>query len=187
MRFCLATNGLCISTFVLSWDFPYVCVHACSAYMHIGALHACGGQKKASDSLELEVQMLVSHHFGSRTQTWFFWKSSQCSSPLSSPSNPALSLKITFLFLLMQELSVGRREWRSTEKRMCPGRINTQQPTRHGFLSCPSRYLMAGLFLTAATSRCCYRLEPEQVLPALRQGGRHDLKQSSPPYQGCGL
>ena len=39
----------------------------------------CGGQKAASDPLELELQMIVSSHAGAETRTWVLWKSSQCS------------------------------------------------------------------------------------------------------------
>ena len=40
------------------------------------------GQKMVSDALELELLTVASHHVGAGSQTWFLWKSSQCSYPL---------------------------------------------------------------------------------------------------------
>ena len=36
-----------------------------------------------SDSLKLELQVVVSHLAGAQNRTWVLWKSSQCSKPLS--------------------------------------------------------------------------------------------------------
>ena len=50
---------------------------------------ACGGQKGASDSMGLELQMAGSHHVDARNRTWVLCKSSRCSwlpSHLSCPS-----------------------------------------------------------------------------------------------------
>jgi hypothetical protein len=40
---------------------------------------ACGGQKRASDPLELELQMVVNCHVSSGNQIWVLWKNNQCS------------------------------------------------------------------------------------------------------------
>ena len=42
-------------------------------------LGAHGDQKRPSDALELELQVVVSHHVGARNRTQALWKSSQCS------------------------------------------------------------------------------------------------------------
>ena len=55
----------------------FACRYVCMCPMHMfGGLR---GQKKAWDSLELELQMLVSCHVGAGNQTWILWKNSQCS------------------------------------------------------------------------------------------------------------
>jgi hypothetical protein len=45
--------------------------------------HVCpvsrGGQKRALDPQELELQMVVSHHVGVGEQTWVLCKSNKCS------------------------------------------------------------------------------------------------------------
>lgn len=58
------------ASLVCKIDFPFICVGIC--------LHACSawrGQKKASDSLELELQTIVSCHVGARNQTLILCKS----------------------------------------------------------------------------------------------------------------
>jgi hypothetical protein len=48
--------------------------------MYVCALHACsanGGQKRASDPLELELKMAVSHHVGAENQIRVLCKSIQ--------------------------------------------------------------------------------------------------------------
>lgn len=42
---------------------------------------ACRGQKRVSDPLELELQMVVSHNAGAGNRPWNFWYSSQSHSP----------------------------------------------------------------------------------------------------------
>ena len=37
-----------------------------------------GGQKRESDPLGLELQMVGSHHVGVGNQTWVLWKSNPC-------------------------------------------------------------------------------------------------------------
>lgn len=46
---------------------------------------ALGGQKRAPDCLELELQMVVSCPVGARNQTQFLWKMSHLSIPTSLP------------------------------------------------------------------------------------------------------
>lgn len=48
-------------------------VQVCFAYIYvcIPCVHvACGGQEKVSDSLEMKLQMVVSHYTDTRNQTW---------------------------------------------------------------------------------------------------------------------
>jgi hypothetical protein len=45
--------------------------------------YAPGGQKRASDSLELELEAIVSHHIADKNQTQVLCKSRQCSKPPS--------------------------------------------------------------------------------------------------------
>lgn len=49
---------------------------------YISGPSACGDQKKASDSMKLELQVAVSCHVTTGTQTRVLCKSSQCSQPL---------------------------------------------------------------------------------------------------------
>ena len=44
-----------------------ICVHICLCTSCV--FGACGGQKRALDALELELQMVVSHHMGAGNQT----------------------------------------------------------------------------------------------------------------------
>lgn len=59
---------------VCIWVFPLQ-VYLCTNFMP-GALR---GQKRASDSQELELQIVESHHMCAGNWTWLSWKSSQCS------------------------------------------------------------------------------------------------------------
>lgn len=52
----------------------------------------CGGQKKVSDPLGLELLMVVLHHESARNWICTLCKSSQCSKPLSLLSSPTLML-----------------------------------------------------------------------------------------------
>lgn len=64
-------------------------VQVCFAYIYvcIPCVHvACGGQEKVSDSLELKLQMVVSHWADARNQTWVFLT--------------AISLALLLIFLL---------------------------------------------------------------------------------------
>lgn len=45
--------------------------------------NTCGGQKRVSDHLELELWVAVSHHEGAGERTHVCWESSQCPEPLS--------------------------------------------------------------------------------------------------------
>ena len=57
----------------------------CAAHV----LSACRGQKRGSNPLGLELQMVGSHHVGSRNQTEVFLKISKHSPPLSHLSGPS--------------------------------------------------------------------------------------------------
>jgi hypothetical protein len=56
---------------------------ACMSVYH----GACRGQNKVSDILELELQMVVSHHVGAEAQTQVLYKSNKCSKLLSHLSS----------------------------------------------------------------------------------------------------
>lgn len=61
------------------WVFPqHVCL--CMMYAH-------RSQKKLSDPMELEFQMVVNNNVDAGDQTWVLWKSSECS---YEPSGPTL-------------------------------------------------------------------------------------------------
>lgn len=60
-------------------------------YLHLRlytlcVLGALGGQKSASDPLELELNMIMSGHVGSGNQIWFLWKSNECAHLTAEPS-----------------------------------------------------------------------------------------------------
>lgn len=64
----LLRDGLLPSLFpfldLVIFMFMFVCVlPACIHVYHVCA-HACGGHKRASDTLELEIRLLASHHMG---------------------------------------------------------------------------------------------------------------------------
>jgi hypothetical protein len=57
----------------MGYECLYVCIHTtCMS-------GACGGQKQKPGPLEMELQMIVSHHVGARNQTWVLSKSNKCS------------------------------------------------------------------------------------------------------------
>lgn len=62
--------------------------------------HICAGalesQKRASDSLELELQEVVNLVLGTRNKTWILWKSSKHSYMLSCLSSPYFNHLILF-------------------------------------------------------------------------------------------
>lgn len=61
-------------------------LHACLCTIWVSRAHKC---QKASDTLELELQVVVSRHVGARNPRWVLGRSSQHSSLLSQPSSPA--------------------------------------------------------------------------------------------------
>ena len=55
------------------WVFASVCIYLCITWIQ------CPWRpERASNTLELELQMVVSHHVGARNQTQVLWKNSQC-------------------------------------------------------------------------------------------------------------
>lgn len=74
--------------------FEFVCLFAC---VGMSCLHECllttcmscahWGRKRELDSLNLELQAVVSHHVGARNQNWVFWKTGHYFS-LSHYSSP---------------------------------------------------------------------------------------------------
>lgn len=46
----------------------------CISVYHL-CTNVCRGQKRALRTLELEIQIIVSHHRGAENQTWVPWKS----------------------------------------------------------------------------------------------------------------
>ena len=70
------------------WDLrPLIYVYGCFACTYICAPHVCleprkarrGIQQRTQGLLQLELQMVVSHHVDARNRTRIFYKSSQCS------------------------------------------------------------------------------------------------------------
>jgi hypothetical protein len=63
----------------------FVCTYVC-------VRHMCTWQswrpKKVQDSLELDLQTVLSYHTGTGNQTWLFFKSSQCCHLLGHLSSP---------------------------------------------------------------------------------------------------
>jgi hypothetical protein len=53
-----------------------ICLHVCICTTCL--LGTCRGQMRALDSLELEVETVVSHYAGARNKTQVFYKSSKC-------------------------------------------------------------------------------------------------------------
>lgn len=48
--------------------------------MYFACMHGVhGGQKGASEPLELELQMVASHHVDAGNWTWVGWESNKCS------------------------------------------------------------------------------------------------------------
>ena len=106
-----------IATFKKSW-FVYVseCLHA---YMYNTCVPGvCGGQKKALDFLELELQMVVSCHVAEGTEPLFqnrsSAKSNKRATSLVLPHFIKGKLEVTCLCLLSEYrtlLYVHRKEW----------------------------------------------------------------------------
>jgi hypothetical protein len=82
-------------------------------YLHICMCITCmpgfhGDQKRASDPLEPELQMVVSHHVGAGIQTWFLRKSSHWPCPLTvSQINLPLLHRLASLTLWKNLASAG--------------------------------------------------------------------------------
>lgn len=70
--------------YVYIWMCVYVWVRAPECNAH-------GSQKRTSDSLELELQVFMSHHAGAGKRTLVLCKSSWCSKALSHSPDPFLS------------------------------------------------------------------------------------------------
>lgn len=66
-----------LHNFILNLCMWVICLYVC--LYTVCMLSACGGQKRTSDPLEPELQMVVTHHVGAGNQTWDLWKSSQSS------------------------------------------------------------------------------------------------------------
>lgn len=62
---------VCVGVWLLLFDSAHISVHHCVCLVP-------GVEKRASDSLGLELQMDVSHLVGAGNQTWTLWKRSQC-------------------------------------------------------------------------------------------------------------
>lgn len=65
-------------------SFLYMCIY------HV--FGACKGQKRVLETLELELQMVVSCHVPVGKQMWVLWKSSQCFSLLCHLFSPPIVL-----------------------------------------------------------------------------------------------
>lgn len=62
----------------------------CSCLYSIYVPQISGDQKRLSNLMKLELQMVVCHHVGAGGLTQVFWKSSGCSFPLGYLSSPKL-------------------------------------------------------------------------------------------------
>ena len=76
----------------------------CVCIMHVPGAH--GGQNRASDLLELELQTVVRHHTGAGNRTQVLCKSSQCSKPLSHFSSPLFFIILLIYFIFFTYLNV---------------------------------------------------------------------------------
>lgn len=83
-----------ISIFKFYFMF-YVHICLCTAYSY-------GGQKRATNHLELELEMIVSHGVASENQTSVLWRSSQCSLPLELSLYP-----LCFKILSLKEIRIA--------------------------------------------------------------------------------
>jgi hypothetical protein len=72
--------------------------------MHVPGAH--GGQNRASDLLELELQTVVRHHTGAGNRTQVLCKSRQCSKPLSHFSSPLFFIILLIYFIFFTYLNV---------------------------------------------------------------------------------
>lgn len=54
-----------------------MCVLPVTCLMTMCVCHACGGQKRASDGLELELQLVVTNHVDAGNRSQVLWKNSK--------------------------------------------------------------------------------------------------------------
>lgn len=71
-----------------------VCVLCLCVCMFVCMCSAYGDQEKASDPLELELQVGISHNVGARNQTWVFCKAASAFNHWMFLSSPAFNLFI---------------------------------------------------------------------------------------------
>ena len=67
-------------------------------------LGAGRGQKRLLESLELELQVAVSHYVGAGNGTRVLWKSSECSSLLRHLSSPSFFIPCERISWFIQEI-----------------------------------------------------------------------------------
>lgn len=82
------------------------CLHMCMYTVCVP--HARGGQKRPTDALELEIQMVISHHWGTRNETWVLCNGSMCSklqSHVFSPSGIFILIQSGFTFVTGSQMS----------------------------------------------------------------------------------
>lgn len=65
--------------------YVYVCVLPVCMYCTTYVLGTCRGEKRLLGPLELELQVLLSHHVGAGDQIWVLWKSGQGSLLTAEP------------------------------------------------------------------------------------------------------
>lgn len=82
---CLSFLKKLIIYYVFNVCGCFVCLYVCVPHMMSGA---CGAQKREYNPLELEFQVIVSHHMGAGSRTWSLWKSSLCFQSQSHLSRP---------------------------------------------------------------------------------------------------
>lgn len=78
------------------------------------------GQKRASESLDLELQVVVSRHASSRDECWGLWKSSHYSEPLGHLPSPNNFQPYSFSFDSFEGYSPKKRGCKTIAKFQSP-------------------------------------------------------------------
>ena len=111
----------------------------CMYQKHAGAR---GAQQRASDTLELELQVVVSHHVGIGNATWAPWKSSHCSNCWATFLIPYLLFEAV-LHIQQPDLELGTHPgWHQMPALYhLSGRIIKQEPiySAHLYFCIPKR------------------------------------------------
>lgn len=84
-----------------------ICLFSCHVYGSFACMHVCESHsfrypqrpEESTGSLDLELQKVVSHQAGAKSQTQVLWKSRAISGPSVLPLLPHLSSFLLFCFL----------------------------------------------------------------------------------------